>query len=291
MYKYLDSLTPNQQKLYENNNPYEIGERIWATIKDNFKAYKVEVSQSFPTSPVKQNLIAWRILNRTPGTGKDNQFQAKGKQASGYLGKTEDGLVLEEYTQTMQIDLQFGVFSSSSAEANRIAWDLEQAVINSRYYLQSADSQIQIVFQRQSAQDTYQFRNQDDLIAQYITFRVVLPIRSIDAKPEIRQIELAFRDGMHLAKKEQTRNSSSETFLISANGQPIDGVSAVSIYKNSKWVPIKNNVDYKIERKPNSEDVLLTWIPTGLNPQIGEQFRVEFVYFSNNMHVLLDDTK
>ena len=291
MYKYIDALEENKRKLFENNNPYEIGERIWAVIKDNFQLYNVVVTQSFPSQPVQQNTVAWRIINRTPGTGKDNLHQSRGKQSTGYLGKTDDGIVLEETTQTMQIDLQFGVFSNSSAEANKIAWDLEQAVINSRYHLQDDDSQIQIVFKRQSSQDTYQFRNQDDLIAQYITFGVVLPCRFIDAKPEIRQVDLAFHDGLTMVNLNFTRSTSADTINISANGLPIDDINLVSIYKNGNWLKLKPKTDYKLARKTNSNDISLTWISTGLNPEIGDQFKVQITYFSQNMHVLLDDTE
>jgi hypothetical protein len=289
MYKYIDQLEEGKRKLFENNNPYEVGERIWEVIKDNFNKYKVVVTQSFPTAPVTQNTISWRIQSRTPGTGEDNQHQSRGAQPTSWLGTTADGIYLSELTQTMQIDLQFGVFGSSSSEVNKIAWDLEQAVINSKYELQKDDSQIQVVFQRRSAQDTFQMRNLDDLSTQFITFRVVLPIRYIDAKPEIRKIQLAFRDGLRLTSKTQNRSSSTETFSISHNGLPLEAITQVSIYKNSNWIKLTKKVDYTLTRKEKSTEIILTWVTSGLNPAIGETFKVEYTYYSNNMHVILDD--
>lgn len=291
MYKYLDALEDNKRKLFENNNPYEIGERIWSVIQNNFAAYKVQTSQSFPTKPVTQNTISWRILQRTPGTGQNNQFQSTGKQPSGYLGTTSDGLYLEEKTQTFQIDLQYGVFGNSSIEVNKIAWDLEQAVLNSKHFLQADDSQIQVKFLRQSATDNFQIQNQDELVTQYLVFRIVLPARFIDAKPEIRQVDLAFRDQIQWHAFVQERGSSVNTFLISKNNLPIDAVTQVSIYRNSNWLKLKDKVDFTLARKPNSNDIVLTWLATGINPSIGETFKVEINYFAKNMHVLLDKTE
>ena len=291
MYKYLDALEENKRKLFENNNPYEIGERIWTIIQSNFAAYKVQVAQSFPTKPVTQNIISWRILQRTPGTGQNNQFQSTGKQSSAYLGTTSDGLYLEEKTQTFQIDLQYGVFGNSSIEVNKIAWDLEQAVLNSKYFLQGDDSQIQVKFLRQSATDNFQIENQDEIITQYLVFRVVLPARFIDAKPEIRQFDLVFRDKLQWHAFIQERGSSSDTFIANMNNLPIEAITQVSIYRNSNWIKLKEKVDFTLARKTNSNDIVLTWLSTGLNPTVGETFKVECTYYAQNMHVLLDKTE
>lgn len=291
MYKYLDALEDNKRKLFENNNPYEIGERIWNVIQSNFTAYNVQVAQSFPTKPVTQNTISWRILQRTAGTGENNQFQSTGKQPSGYLGTTSDGIYLEEVTQTYQIDLQFGVFGNSSIEVNKIAWDLEQAVLSSKAFLQLDDSQIQVKFLRQSATDNFQVQNQDEIVTQYLVFRIVLPARFIDAKPEIRQIDLAFRMKLQWHAFIQERNSTVNTFIVNINNLPIDAINQVSIYRNSNWIKLKEKVDFTLARKSTSNDIVLTWLSTGLNPIVGETFKVECTYYAQNMHVLLDNTE
>lgn len=273
-------------KRFEDNNPYEIGEKIWEVIRDNFQQYNVEVTQAYPSTPLRSNTITWRILRRIPGTGQDRKFESTGMQPSLIHGKTSDGMIIKEFSQTFQTLIEFGVFSTSNKEADLIAWELEKQVVSCKSIFQKEDNHFQIVFDSQVGDDSLQWRNQDDIITRFLRFNVVNPSRFIVLEKELRKVEIDFFTKTFAKEIVETRLSDSSQHILSYEGYRLSSIQYIQIYKNNQWVMAKPGIDYKYSLSPPLEDKLvITWNESGLVPQLNEKFKVSFTYYDSRQSV------
>jgi len=259
-----------------STSPYLLPVYIWSLIKEDFNALGVEVSESYPIKAISGSKICWRIINRHPGTGPTGQKQATKPQLTNYLGVDSSGNLLAEYSQEHSIDFEFGVFSYSNAEADDLAWMLERLVVLCEGALQKACEGLVIKFTQQTIDMSLQERHEDDVIARYIRFTSVIPIREVRTETELRFIQKYMAMGANLTSTDFTRTSGCKEFYIPVeDNQVITGINHVILFTGGPQV-LKPVLDYNVYSDQNNVRYISWNDGKGCTPNIGDCFKVDY---------------
>ena len=260
-------------------NPYEITDLIWDLISPYFVSkYKVDYRESYPSKEVTRATIVSLINKRTPGR-EGSKIHGKGENFLKFLQTTTDGFVQEVYVQQQEIFLEYIVFSTSTAEVKRIAWDLEQAILETVGVLQAKIEGFQLHFEQQMQDSSMLLRQQDEMIKRSIKFRALLPIKYVRLVPELRFIEVLDSWGsISISSSGLSRDSSEKNYYIPVQtGQRVNAIKNVFLKSDTypfEWEPLILNTDYYVKR--DSDHIrYIQWNDTyGRVPLVGQEFKV-----------------
>jgi hypothetical protein len=269
-------------------NPYKVGSYIYELIGDYFKnTYDVGFSNAYPKESVNKSTIVYKTIKRVPGGGKNKTAQARGANFERQLHSDEFGQVVEQHKQQHTIHLEFSVFSSSSDEADDIAWDLENAVIDCEGELQRLVEGLSLSFEQQYEDTHYAWQRVDDLLVRTCRFQLLFPVRRKVILPELREIRVEKRLGL---MKDITDiivqpDSNSTLFTIPTrnSNQRISEVLSVRKRKPNSTVLIElyEGADYQKVLETDNTIKSLKWLREyGAPPKENESFIVEYAYYS-----------
>jgi len=257
-------------------NPYDLPARIWGLIENKFKQYGVSIVEAYPQARVNGNTVSWRIVTRRAG-GANGRKQKMGPMLSSFYKLDTDGVIYVVYAQDHIVDFEFAIFSTSNAEADKIAWDLERFIVLCEGPLKQFDPGITLTFTHQTADMNMRDSHQDDIIARYIRFTATVPVREIRTETELRSINLTIGFGDKFIQSPwYTRTDSSSKYYIPISlGTKITKIS--SVYKFTGVLKLlKQDTDYYI-KQDSSNLLYIEWNDVnGAVPGIGDQFRVEY---------------
>lgn len=263
-----------------NVAPHEVPQRMWSLLETYFEGkYKVQVSDTFPWEPVSQPTIVWRILKRKPGGGKEGILQSRGPSYSHKRGTDGSGLVHEIHTQTFKVTYEFSIFAPSGAEADKFAWDLEQALWQLIGRIQEALPGFAMSFSEQLGESSMALAKQESILVRTLRYEAVVPVRYEELIPELRQVEVYMKVGGILKENVRfIRETSSTRFDIPVeDGDALKLVYRIILDPGTGLKPLVEGTDYKIRTDPETGILYIEWLEDfGLVPAVGESFLVNY---------------
>lgn len=262
-------------------NPYEVTDKIWALIEDYFKnKYDVELSEAYPSKIVTRPTIVCLVQNRTPGR-QGSKIHGKGSNFLKFLKTSPDGYVHELHVQQQELTIEYSIYTVSTAEVKRIAWDLERAVLETVGVLQNEIEGFQLYFEQQTMDSSMLWKQQDELVKRTIKFRALLPVKFVKLVPELRFIEKIESWGSQgINGTVFTRTSSDKNFLIpTVSGQIVTNINFVYVQDTEypyNWDALERGTDWFM-RKNDQQSMYLEWNDEyGKVPTTGQTFRVDY---------------
>lgn len=263
-------------------SPYDVPAKIWGLIEESFSEFKVNVTESYPTTQVNGNTISWRIVRRNVGTGPNGRKQATKAQLTNWLGETPDGTLFAEYTQEHMLDFEFAVFSYSTAEADKLAWLLEVLIVLCEGPLRQIDPGFTLCFTQQTVDLNLQERHQDDLIARYIRFTCTVPVRYIRTEKALRFIHKDIVTGNLPQCEEFTRLSMDPKFYIPVTGNHTVTHIQAAYLITDRFQYLKAGVDYFVRTDSNNVKYVCWNDGKGATPPLNSVFKVLYTLGISN---------
>lgn len=266
-----------KETLEEDNlgsvNPYKVPEVIWSFVEEYFtNKYDVNFSSAYPKDQIERPTIVWKVKNRRPTTGsggKGGIRNATGRGFNRFVQSDLSGYLTEEITQYFDLEVQFSVFANSSAIADEIAWDLENAIYEALGPVQNAIPGFNMAFSQQLDDDKFG----NDLVVRTLIYRVIMTVKFPFTTKKLDSIVVNTTVPSQVLVIELSRDSSAlELNLTTKTGYIINTVTAI-LYPSTSQKPLLYNVDYIISKK-NDGTVILKWLENGKIPEIGEKFKV-----------------
>jgi len=269
----------NVEASLTNWSPYEVPKVVWGLIEPYFEdKYKIEVAKSYPKVPVKKPTVCWRTFDRTPGPPGKSQAQGTGPSYAYYKDRDASGRIIEIHEQRHRTVYEYAVFADSNEVVDRLAWDMEQAILQATGVLQQRVPGFTLAFMQQVGDGSMIWRQQDDLIVRTLRFIANVPVRYERPVQELRYVAINTSIGREFTNTGRiTRTSSSTSFYVPvATGERVVGILAVFRYENSRLVPLEQGVDYKV--KTDSDNLLyIEWNDDyGVTPAVDSEFRVDY---------------
>lgn len=273
----LDSVPPLDTST--NTSPYAIPERFWEIIRTYFiEHYNCHFTEEFPKHNVDRATIAWRILRRWPGGGGENVATARGPTHAKYVKAVEQGYVVEHTQQQQKIIYEYGIFGTSSAQVNEIAWDFENAILEAVGIIQGEIPGFQFSFDEQIGDTAYQWRQQEELMVRTLRFIALVPIRRKGLRKTIEYVKKTVLMGRMSAYKQLKRNTASSSLYIPLqSNQKLTNVFMISLYVTGGTKPLLQDVDYALKTDEN-QNLYIEWNSNGVNPAVGETFKVDYEF-------------
>lgn len=277
-----NSKVPNQlEDTQVDVNPYEITDKIWALLEGYFEQkYNAELTELFPSKPVTRPTIVCNIVRRTPGR-EGSRIHGKGHNFVKFLKKDINGYIHELHVQQQEVIIEYSVFSPSTAEVKKLAWDLERAVLETVGILQQTIEGFQMYFEQQIVDSSMLWRQQDELVRRTIRFKALIPVKFTKLVPELRFIDLNQYWGSFPFRNETfVRDSSSKTYYVTpSSGQVVSNIDCVFVKDTAypyEWIPLVYNTDYVV-KKDSSQIAYIEWNDDfGRVPSVGETFRIDY---------------
>lgn len=274
----MDNLKPEQiEDSLSDFNPYDVPNMIWELIEPYFERYKVEITDSYPTKNVTRPTITWAVIKRTPGR-EGSKIHGKGSNFAKFLKVTSEGYVHERHIQQQQILIEYTIFATSTSQVEKIAWDLERAVLETVGVLQERLEGFQLVFDQQTPDSSMLWRQQDELIKRTIRFSALVPVPYTLLVPELRFIEIVESWGrLAVDNTVLTRNSSDKKYYITVDdGQRVVNISQIYLEANDGWKALELGTDFNL-RKDSNQLLYIEWNDDfGKVPTVGQEFRVDY---------------
>lgn len=260
-----------------NINPYKVPAMIWDLISTYFVSkYKIKVSDLDPQTPVDGVTVVWRVFRRTPGR-VGSSIHGKGPNFTGYRTKDEDGNLVSVFTQTQTVLIEYMVYGTSTDEVESVAWDLENAVLETEGEIQKVLGGFQISFDQQTIDTSLSWRQQDDLVIRTVRFEALIQVKYLKSSPSLRSVYLTKIFGrLRLDQQRFTRDTSNTKFYIPVDDdQTVLSVLQVYAISGTTRKPLIMKTDYYVDA--DSEGVYLEWIDDyGVTPGVGEDFIVDY---------------
>ena len=267
-------------------NPYSIPRRLWDFIEPILsKKFQVKVFEVLPQEKMGEPFILWKIRKRTPG---DNGYRSQtGPKSSANLNTTQDGLAVQEYVQYYTILYDWVVGASSSLVADELAWTLELLLQYANTILKAEHPGLTFMFAEQGEDHSFLYRAQDEIILRVITFKAVIPVRSIRTFPELKGISLERRLGLNYTDYLDTRATTSSVYYPPVEtGEIILNISAISLYLNNEEEFLYLDVDYCVKTDDKVNGIYVEWKDElGRPPQVGENFKVYYTLGNREVQV------
>lgn len=260
--------------------PADVPRILWTHIEPYLTSYNVTFTEAYPRSRVERPTIVWRLKRRIPGISGSPYRHKKGSNFSQVYKNDDDGNVQHLHTQTFTVFYEFAVYGLSTVEADDLAWDFENALLEAEGPIQSDYAGLKIVFHEQDEDSSLSWRQQDELIVRHLIFEIVVPVRRIRTSPRIRSIQHVYTFGK-LGRKERVTRASAELRYdppVAAN-EFVVGIDFILLNTGSTTEPYKllhRSVDYEV-KKDSNQTVYVEWNDTyGLTPIVGQEFVITY---------------
>lgn len=263
-----------------NISPYRIPKLIWSLVEEYFEnKYKVAISDAYPTSRVERPTIVWRIFRRTPGGGKTGVAQARGASYKGVYDRDAEGNLAAIKQQHQKILLDFMVYGVNTQEVEDIAWDLENAVLETEGEIQKIfGGGFSLHFSEQIQDTSMSWRQQDDLVVRTVRFEVLFQINYSTTLIGLKSVVFTQLQGRELLTSQNfTRSSASTTFYIPVDSNKrVLSILVIYIVDGTRRMPLQMKVDYNV--LPDANGIYyIEWIDDyGRTPNVGDTFYVDY---------------
>lgn len=268
-----DTIEFNSSEI-SNINPLRIPELIWEYVRPYLEKYKVNFYAFGPSVEMTQPTIVWRIRRRVPGD--KNRLRTSPR----YLDerKTSDNVVEEIWQTKYTAIVEFMLYADSSSVLDDLAWDFENAVMETEGPIQSRYTGFHINFLAQEI-DTFENERKPEFEKRILKFEVIIPVLYRKAFREIRNIQLELW-GKHLAYLDAE--------FIYSGGLRTD-FSLSSTQKIYKVIEIKRNIpgigdiilqhgiDYLLKTDDSNGAVYIEWLEYGSVPEVDEAFWITYM--------------
>ena len=276
-----NGLTEQLYSAVTNISPYEVPKRIWGLIEKYFEAnYKIQVAKVRPTARVETATICWRTQHRRPGAGKEGILNARGPSFSHTRGTDPTGLVHEVQTQHHTVIYEFSVFGTSNDEADRIAWDLECALLQVTGLIQEIVPGFNWSFDQQLGDTDLSWKGQDDLMVRTIRWEAVVPVRYLDLIPELKRVEMVVSVNSTQKRAVKFTRTSTDTtrFDIPVNsGEKVLRINRIILGEGRQAKLLSQDTDWVETLDPTTRLLYVEWKDEyGLTPTMGQTFLVDF---------------
>jgi hypothetical protein len=266
--------------------PHEVPELLWNKIEPYFRKYKVAIRESKGQEAVEGPVVVWDVYKLLPGEAR-GKAQTKGPTHNRMLETLPDGNVQEELLQFFTVTYRYRVYSSSSAEANKIAWDIITLLPQAAGIVGRQDGidglTWNFMYMNSAEEDRLTNSSQDDFVVRNLYFMAQVPVITVRELPEFRTLIVNIQAGRKITSSGRvTRQAddNSRYYIPVDGGQKVVGIMTVYLLSSASGMPYPNminqNVDYRIQKDENGI-LYIQWVePYGNVPQVGEDFTVDY---------------
>jgi hypothetical protein len=275
-------LTPEQiEDSRSDISPYDVPRILWEFVEEYFESnYGVDFTSSFPTQPVSRPTVVWAVIKRTPGGGKDQKAQAAGRSFTQFLEADNRGLIYEEHTARHTILIEYTVYADGAGQTDRLAWDVEQAILQTTGLMQSRFPGYAIVFDQQTPDSSMLWRQQDELVKRSIRFKVDLPVRFTISKKYVKQFRIEADMGpLRTTKTKFIReNTNSTVALADPQGRKIINIAQIYLLNGTTatYEALEFPTDWRLTKNID-QSVNIVWQDDyGRTPDVGDDYFVDY---------------
>lgn len=263
-------------------NPYEVPKKFWDIISPYFEGkYKVSLAESFPMERVERPTIVWRTFSRTRFATKGSKGGRLDRTYHSVIDHTDQGELVVRGFQFQTVYYDWIVFATSPQEADQIAWDLENALIQTTNILASSFSGFDMWFERQLGDVNLLWRQQDELLVRHLRFIARVPIKTTQIIPELKMITIKQHYGTFRRSAElYTRDASAGLYfhVPLPSSQLVHRILLITIPTSGTYKPLVEDIDYSVLFGPYGDQYVKWNDEYGAPPAVGQEFLVDYLY-------------